>query len=128
MKPFKQALSLILVFLTVFVFAEDGIKEVETAQDFDAAIQSSQIVVADFYATWCPPCQKLAPVMNQLSHEFKGKAAFIRIDVDKAQDLTQKYDIGAIPDVRIFFHGKQINKIIGLQDKEEYEKAIQEFL
>lgn len=112
-----------------FGFSEE-IKEVESLQDFNSILAANQLVVADFFATWCPPCKALAPILHDIAadSQYSGKVAFVKVDVDKLSDLASQYEIGGIPDVRIFFKGKQINKLIGLQDKDEYVKAINEFL
>ncbi len=81
-------------------------------QRVDAAGLSSELkdakvpVVADFYATWCGPCKKLAPQLESLAKELQGRARFVKINVDQSPDLAKSYSIEAIPTVIVFHNGE----------------------
>lgn len=67
-----------------------------------------QPVFVDFYATWCRPCERMAPVVDRLSIEYKGKATFLKIDVDKCPATTAKYLVNVLPSFKIFSDGKEV--------------------
>ena len=88
------------------------VKEFDTAA-FRAAMQEKKALVVDFWATWCGPCRMLAPVMEELSGEYEGKADFVKIDVDENPDLAREYSIMSIPCVMVFKDGALAGKKVG---------------
>lgn len=127
----KKILTALLAFyLTGIISSQAEVKEMDSVAAFRAQLAGASVMVADFYATWCPPCKELEPVLNSIADDpqWKGKVVFVRIDVDKFTELAQEYDVGGIPDVRFFYNGKMINKIVGLADKNDYINAIKELL
>jgi thioredoxin 1 len=87
-------------------------------------LASKKPVVVDFFATWCGPCQKMAPVMESLSKEYGGKVSFVRVDVDKNPALASKYEIQGIPAIKIFKDGKVVDSSVGLAPKEDLSDRI----
>ena len=127
----KKILAVLLsLYLSGISFLQAEIIEMDSVSNFRALLSSSEVLVADFYASWCPPCKALEPILNSIEKDpqWKGKVTFIRIDVDKFSELAQEYDVGGIPDVRFFYKGKMINKIVGLSEKNDYINAIKELL
>ena len=90
--------------------------------DFEKEINEQGIVIVDFFATWCGPCQMLSPILEDLSTNYK----VCKINVDENQELAREHGIMSIPTVFIYKDGKQINKFIGYKTKEEIEKLIEE--
>ena len=99
------------------------VKEFDTAA-FRAAMQEKKALVVDFWATWCGPCRMLAPVMEELSGEYEGKADFVKIDVDENPDLAREYSIMSIPCVMVFKDGALAGKNVGFVPK----RAMKEFI
>lgn len=99
------------------------VKEFDTAA-FRAAMQEKKALVVDFWATWCGPCRMLAPVMEELSGEYEGKADFVKIDVDENPDLAREYSIMSIPCVMVFKDGVLAGKNVGFVPK----AAMKEFI
>jgi len=82
------------------------------------------LVLVDFGATWCGPCQMLAPIIEEISIESKDKVKVVKIDVDEAQDISAKYNVSGIPTVILFKDGKIIDTIVGFRQKQDYLNAI----
>jgi thioredoxin len=81
---------------------------------FQAEVVRSELpVVVDFYADWCGPCKIIAPVLEQLSKEYKGRAKFVKINTDDNQDLAGQFGIMSIPTVMFFAKGKVEDIVIG---------------
>ena len=81
---------------------------------FQAEVVRSELpVVVDFYADWCGPCKIIAPVLEQLSKEYKGKAKFVKIDTDDNQELAGQFGIMSIPTVMFFSKGRVEDIVIG---------------
>ncbi len=74
----------------------------------------------DFFATWCPPCKKQAPIIEELAKEYAGRIEIISIDTDKNPELARKFNIQAIPTlVFLDAEGKELSRNVGLMSREE---------
>ena len=87
-------------------------------------LEESLPVLVDFWAAWCGPCLRLAPVIEQISKEYKGKLKVCKLNVDDSPKTASSYDIMSIPTLAIFKNGKVIDKIVGALPKAELETAI----
>ncbi len=91
---------------------------------FDELIKGEKPVVCDFFATWCGPCKMLAPVMEECSEKYEGKAAFVKVDIDENFELAARFGISSIPMVGVFKGGLMVQKSIGYTSKEETEQIL----
>lgn len=102
---------------------------VNSPAEFDAQVLKATIpCVVDFYADWCPPCQKMLPIMDKLASKWAGKVKIVKVNVDKNSDLSQKYGVNGIPDVRIFVNGKQAGQYVGLRDEKTWNGILTRLL
>lgn len=85
---------------------------------------SKGITLVDFYADWCGPCKRIAPVIEELAGELHGKATIAKLDVEKAQQTTASFQVMSIPTIILFKDGKEIKRIVGLTDKENLKRLI----
>jgi thioredoxin 1 len=76
-------------------------------------LQSSEPVLVDFFADWCGPCKAMAPALEQVATEMKGKVKIAKLDVDANPAVTQKYHIQAMPTLMIFKDGKVAAQRVG---------------
>ena len=82
--------------------------------DFDAFIASQPLpVLADFWADWCGPCKMMAPVLQDLAHEWKGRITVIKVDTDKKPQLASRFGINSIPTLILFKSGREAHRITG---------------
>lgn len=93
---------------------------------FDNIINSDKPVLIDFFATWCGPCQMLAPVLKQVKDSLGERVSIIKIDVDKNQEVASKYQVRGVPTMMLFQNGKQLWRQSGVLSKEEIIKTILE--
>jgi thioredoxin 1 len=100
------------------------VPEVSQANFDKEVLASDKPVVVDFFATWCPPCRRMAPVMESLSKGYGDKVSFLRVDVDKNPALASKYNIDGIPAIKIFKNGKLVDSSVGLAPKEDLSDRI----
>ncbi len=84
--------------------------------------------VIDFYTTWCGPCKRLAPIMEEFSEKYKGKVAFYKADTEKERELAYVFQISSIPQVLYVPVSGQPMLLKGLYPQESIEQIIEEFL
>lgn len=82
------------------------------------------ITLVDFYADWCGPCRMIAPVIEELSIEMNGTATIAKVDIDKNQGVPSTYGVTSIPTIIIFKDGKEVQRVVGVRDKEALKKMI----
>lgn len=82
----------------------------------------------DFFASWCPPCQQMRPIVEELAKEFEGRAEFEKIDVDREGGKAGKYSVLSVPTFVLEKDGKEADRIVGARSKEEFRKWIEKHL
>ena len=85
---------------------------------------SNGVTLVDFYADWCGPCRMLAPVLEQVASDLKGKATVAKLDIDHAQKVASTYQVTSVPTLILFKDGKEAGRLVGLRDAE----AIKDFI
>jgi thioredoxin 1 len=86
-----------------------------------SVISSASPVLVDFTATWCGPCQRLAPTLETLAKEFDGKVTFVKLDIDESPSIAEQYGIEGVPTLMFFKGGEPVDRIVGLQPKPSIE-------
>ncbi|MEH6407967.1 MAG: thioredoxin [Leeuwenhoekiella sp.] len=92
---------------------------------FGTITDSETPVLIDFYATWCGPCQTLAPILNDVKHDLGDSVKIIKIDVDKNQQLAQKFQVRGVPTLMLFKDGKQLWRQSGIVSRADLRQIIQ---
>ncbi len=96
-------------------------------ETFQELIASPIPVVVDFYADWCGPCQAMAPLIQELAGQYKGKARIVKINIDKNQSAARAYQVEAVPTFIIFKNGRLLWRHAGALDKITLEKQLKVF-
>lgn len=97
------------------------IKHVESMNEFKEEIKSGTVLV-DFFATWCGPCQMLAPVLEELDKETNIK--ILKIDVDELADIAREFRVMSIPTLVVMKDGKPVKKEMGYMPLERLKALI----
>ena len=98
------------------------------SQNFDSLIAGDQPVVLDFGATWCGPCQMVAPIIDERAKEYEGKVVIGKCDVDQDQDLPGRFGVRNIPTIIFVKGGEVVEKKVGAQSKDALKKSIEGLL
>lgn len=83
----------------------------------DEVIKSDKLTVVDFWAPWCGPCRKLAPVLDEIEGEFDGKIKLVKVNTDENLKLAQRFSISALPSILIFKNGEPVERLVSLMPK-----------
>ncbi|MCL1948829.1 MAG: thioredoxin [Turicibacter sp.] len=86
-------------------------------ENFDQEI-SSGVTLVDFYADWCGPCKMISPVLDEIATEMHGIAKVVKVNVDEAQEIAQRYGVMSIPNLIVFKDGQNVQQAVGFQPKE----------
>ncbi len=100
-----------------------------TDQDFEGeVVQSSTPVVVDFFATWCPPCQRLAPILDELAASYAGRVKFVKLNTDEEQRWASKLGVRGLPTLVYFNSGSPVATEAGLQPPNHIKQQIEKML
>jgi len=95
--------------------ASDKVKISSDSEFQQDVLDSStdQLVVVDFWATWCGPCRSMAPHLETLANEYEGKVRVVKVDVDRNQKTAIKFGIQNLPTLLVFKNGEVVDKLVG---------------
>ena len=99
-----------------------------TEKDFEGLIQGDTPILFDFWAVWCGPCRMIAPILDQLAEEYKGKLRIGKINVDEQSALAARFGVMSIPTLLLFKGGKAVAKIVGARPKADFVKEISKYI
>lgn len=86
------------------------------------------VTMVDFWATWCGPCIKQGPIIEEIANDFNGKAVIGKLDVDKNQKIRDDYYVRTIPTIIFFKDGKVVERLVGMQSKEKLARVLKRYL
>jgi thioredoxin 1 len=106
--------------------AEQPITEITSEKQFDDVLNSvgDKLVVADFYATYCVPCQNMMPILKKLAAAFTTQAVFVKINVSENGPIAEKFELDSVPVFLFFKNGKIVQKFVGAKSYEFFEDQI----
>lgn len=100
-----------------------------TGADFkEEVLESEGVVLVDFWAPWCGPCQMVGPVLEEIEKEMEGKIKVGKVNVDEEGGLAQEYEIMSIPAVFVFKNGEVVERLIGAMAKSNYVEVLNKYL
>ena len=101
---------------------------VGTDANFNSEVISTKgKILVDFWATWCGPCQMLAPVLEEIGTELGDKVKIVKVDVDANPETSGKFNVSSIPTVMLFVDGQFKETIIGFRQKKDYLDLIAKY-
>lgn len=127
-------ITLILVVIAYLWFAARKMKNMPVVAEHENIVTLTEanlqhqlkngISLVDFWAAWCMPCKMMAPILNEVAEESKGKARICKLDVQQYQSVAAKYSVRNIPTLILFKDGREINRFVGVKTKDFLLKEI----
>lgn len=102
--------------------------EINDANFEQEVIQSDKPVLIDFWAPWCGPCKRIAPIIAEIASENEGKIKVGKLNTDDSPSTAARYQIASIPTILIFKGGKPYEQIVGLRSKADIQERINKAL
>ena len=103
------------------------IKEVNQ-ENFDEITRAQKPILVDFWASWCGPCRMLSPLIDSLSEEYSTQIDVGKVNVDEQGALAAQFGIVSIPTVIIFKDGREVKRMIGVHDADDYRDEIERLI
>lgn len=99
-------------------------KQISAKEFYDQVEQGQGVTLVDMYADWCGPCKMLAPVLDEISAQYAGKANIYKIDIDQNQEVASRYQVMAVPTMLLFKDGQLVDKLVGFMPKQSITQKI----
>lgn len=96
--------------------------------ELDSLLKDESVLVIDCTASWCGPCKMVAPLIDQLSEEFEGKAKVAKLDLDANKAVAKRFEIKSIPAVMFFKNGELMDKKVGVNPYSVFSDAVNSYL
>lgn len=91
---------------------------VVSSSEFQSQVLDAKTpVLVDFFATWCGPCKRVAPVVDEIATEMAGKVDVVKLDIDQSPEIAQRYGVMSVPTFILFENGEPKEKMLGAQPK-----------
>ena len=105
-----------------------ALKQTTDATFADDVLLSDKPVLVDFWATWCGPCRKVAPILEEIAAQYGDKIEIVKLDTDENQDTAARYGVTSIPTLNVYVKGEVVKTIIGAHPKSKLLRELEEFI
>lgn len=102
--------------------------QIINSENFDELANSGKLIVLDFWATWCGPCKRIAPIVEALAEEYKDQAIIGKCDVEEDEELSTRFGVRNIPTILFIKNGEVKDKVVGLVPKQALEEKLKALL
>lgn len=82
--------------------------------EFEKMLSENTLVMVDFFATWCGPCQMFSPIVEQVEDKYDGDLTVVKVDIDENPDIAEKYTIQSVPTTILFKSGEVVERVSGM--------------
>ncbi len=99
-----------------------------TSENFEEIIKSDEIVLVDFWATWCGPCRMLSPIIDEIAKANAGKVTVAKADVDDCEQIAINLGISAVPTLKLYVKGELVESITGVMPEAKIQEILNKYI
>ena len=96
--------------------------------EFEKTLSENTLVMVDFFATWCGPCQMFSPIVEQVEDKYDGDLNVVKVDIDENSDIAETYTIQSVPTTILFKNGEVVERVSGLLSLSQCSELINKHL
>ena len=96
--------------------------------EFEKILSENTLVMVDFFATWCGPCQMFSPIVEQIEDKYDGDLTVVKVDIDENSDIAEKYTIQSVPTTILFKNGEVVERVSGMLSLSQCSNLIEKHL
>lgn len=96
--------------------------------EFEKILSENTLVMVDFFATWCGPCQMFSPIVEQVEDKYDGDLTVVKVDIDENSDIAEKYTIQSVPTTILFKNGEVVERVSGMLSLSQCSDLIEKHL
>ena len=102
--------------------------QIINSENFESLTSTGKPMMLDFWATWCGPCKRIAPIIEALADEYKDRAVIGKCDVEEDEDLAVRFGVRNVPTVLFLKNGTVVDKVVGASPRTTYEDKLKSLL
>ncbi|MBP5619828.1 MAG: thioredoxin [Bacteroidaceae bacterium] len=99
-----------------------------TSENFEELIASGKPIVLDFWATWCGPCRRVGPIIEELANDYEGQVIVGKCDIEEDEDLPMRFGVRNIPTILFIKNGEVVDKQVGAAARPVFEEKLKSIL
>lgn len=103
------------------------IKEIKT-DEFESELKKNEIVLVEFFGTWCMPCKMLSSILDKVDEKMENKLTILKVDVDANMDLVRKYGVLTTPTLIVFKNEMEVDKVVGFRQEKQIIDLVSQYM